>query len=108
MDMFLASVMDYLEPVIAGLVAMLIVAAMRWLIAEFKARVSERHQAFVQHVVAAAVLAAEQYGINAEVDDKKTWAINYIQAQLDIAGIPLDAGRLEALVEAEVFAQFRE
>ncbi len=73
---------------------------------QIAARTTNDQVEFLQRVAAIGVQAAEQLFGELAGEEKKAFALQYIQAELDKRGIKLDAAQLEALVEATVLEQF--
>lgn len=77
-------------------------AARGWI----KAHTTDAQVGALQRIAAIAVNAAEQLYGEAEGEQKKAYALAYIQAELDSRGIKVDVAALDALIEAAVMEQF--
>ncbi len=53
-----------------------------------------------------AVLIAEQLKLNAVIEDKKDWAIKYVQDKADAAGIEVNVEDVANMIEKIVFEEF--
>ena len=85
----------------------LIVVIIRKKYAELKSYASE-YGWDLDQFAELAVKAAEGMNLDGQIQDKKAYAIQIVQKQLDGRGIKLDISVIEAAVEAAVFSQFNK
>lgn len=110
MDQYLLDLaMKFLELLVVALAPVLLGYAIAWvkkktsqLQAEMDAHLSDRQRWLVEATVETAVKAAEQMKLAKFIEDKKEFAIEYIQGVLDVNNIHLDLRVIEAAIEAAV------
>jgi len=96
-----------LAPVVAGYVASWVIAKARMAWMQF--RESNADYAYMLESIAAiAVKAAEQAQLAELIDDKKSYAVQTVQAWLDERGFKIDLVVIEAAIEAAVYDEFNK
>ncbi len=103
---FLQKILEYVLPILATQVAILLVA---WIMKEFnaiKAKLNAEQQIMLDTAVSIAVKAAEQLKLKDAAIDKKNEALKIAQNYLDVHKVKIDLATLDAAIEAAVFANF--
>ena len=95
---FLNAFIPILATFLSGVVTLVLVEARRLLIE----KVSQERARTIEHFVRLGVFAAEQYLQSAEGQEKKRWALTWIERQLALRGIPVDGAMIAQLIEAIV------
>lgn len=105
---FAQSLLMAFAPIIAGLIAGYIAVAIKRLWAKIQADKPEL--AYTLDTIARiAVQAAEQAGASGYIEDKKQYAIEFIQSYLDAQGWGvIDIAMIEGAVEAAVYNEFNK
>ena len=99
-------VMTAVFQAILGLVLALVSAVLAVGLRFLRTRLTAEQFNHLQDVAAMAVLAAEQLGYSQIVGDKKTAATEMASRELARRGIRVDAGSLDAAIEAAVMDAF--
>lgn len=103
---FLQKFLEIVLPVLVSALAGLAIAWITKVVNQIKSSISSDAQWYISQAVESAVLAAEQVGLDDFLMDKKQYALNVAQKQLDAKGIKIDLGILSDLIEAAVMSEF--
>lgn len=95
-------------PVLASLLAGLVIAWIKKVIEQVKAKMDERFIWMLDEAVRVAVLAAEQVNLSGFVEDKKDYAIGVAEKWLAERGYKIDLGVLADRIEAAVMEEFNK
>lgn len=105
---FAHAISPALTELIKGVLLLLVLQAIAWVKAKsvaVKSSMTTDQQWWVETLAGTAVRAAQQiYTDNA---DKREYAFDYVERELSKAGIEMDVDSIYALIEAEVFRQFK-
>ena len=103
---FANSLLMAFAPIIAALVAGWLAVTIKRIWADIKANKPELAYT-LERISMIAVRAAEQAGAAGYIEDKKTYAIEFVQSYLDAQGWGvIDVSVVEAAIEAAVFSEF--
>ena len=105
-SIFLQKFLEIVLPVLVSAVAGLVIAWITKVVNDIKSRMSSDVQWYISQAVESAVLAAEQAGLNDYLVDKKKYALNVAQKQLDAKGVKINLSILSDLIEASVMSEF--
>lgn len=94
-----------LAPVMAGYIASWLIAKARMAWSEYKAQHVD-YAYMLESIARIAVKAAEQAQIAELIEDKKSYAVQTVQAWLDEKGFKIDLLVIEAAIEAAVYDEF--
>lgn len=94
-------------PIVLTALVGLIVQAIRVKQAELEAMYPSQFEV-VEKIARNAVLIAEQLRLGEFIDDKKEWAISYVQERLDEAGIELSFNEVVYEIEKAVMLEFNK
>jgi hypothetical protein len=101
LSMFLQEFLKIVLPVLAVALAGLVVQGIRWLEAKIKEARPDIYETLAW-LADAAVKSAEQAKVAGLVEDKKNYAVDFVQRRLATYGINLDVKEIEAEVEKAV------
>jgi LL-H family phage holin len=105
---------DLLEKIILLAVSLIVPVLVAYLFAAFKKKWAEfrsyakEYGWDVEEMAKIAVKAAEGLGLAGKIADKKEYAINLMQHQLDAKGIKINLAIIEGAIEAAVFEEFNK
>lgn len=74
-------------------------------LSEIEARLDGEQRLLVRELAQMAVNAAEQLGLSEQIEDKKKYAVEYVEGALASRGVYLDAGQIVAEIEAAVWVE---
>ncbi len=97
---------DLLNLVVAGILAVLAVACVRWAVSLYR-RLPGEQQATIRAVATMAVQYAEQALPGTDNASKKANALAWAQHRLDELGVPISAYTLDAAIESAVYGELR-
>jgi len=103
---FLQGLLNYLIPLLAAQVAVLLGALVVKAVNEIKAKLTADQLVVLQTAVDIGVKAAEQLDLNGAINDKKIEALKIAQNYLDVHGVKIDLSVLESAIEAAVYEAF--
>jgi hypothetical protein len=103
---FLQSLLNYLVPLLAAQVAVLLGALVVKAVNEIKAKLTADQLIILETAVDLGIKAAEQLDLNREINDKKVEALKIAQNYLDIHGVKIDLSVLDSAIEAAVYSAF--
>ena len=95
-------------PVLASLLAGLVIAWIKKVVEQVKAKMDQRFIWLLDEAVRIAVLAAEQVNLSGFVEDKKDYAIGVAEKWLAERGYKIDLGVLADRIEAAVMEEFNK
>ena len=95
-------------PVLASLLAGLVIAWIKKVIEQVKAKMDERFIWLLDEAVRVAVLSAEQVNLAGFIEDKKDYAIGVAEKWLAERGYKIDLGVLADRIEAAVMEEFNK
>ena len=95
-------------PVLASLLAGLVIAWIKKVIEQVKAKMDERFIWLLDEAVRIAVLSAEQVNLAGFVEDKKDYAIGVAEKWLAERGYKIDLAVLSDRIEAAVMEEFNK
>jgi len=95
-------------PVLASLLAGLVIAWIKKVVEQVKAKMDQRFIWLLDEAVRIAVLAAEQVNLSGFVEDKKDYAIGVAEHWLAERGYKIDLGVLADRIEAAVMEEFNK
>lgn len=95
-------------PVLASLLAGLVIAWIKKVIEQVKAKMDERFIWLLDEAVRIAVLSAEQVNLSGFVEDKKDYAIGVAEKWLAERGYKIDLAVLSDRIEAAVMEEFNK
>ena len=90
--------------VLAGIVATYFVQQVRLLQEKIKSEQPDEY-AMIEYWAGKAVIVAEQLKIGGYIDDRKKYALDYLQKKLDSAGIKYDLTALSDEIEEAVYRE---
>jgi len=105
-SVFAQKFLEIVLPVLATLLAGLVVAFITKVINEIKAKLTDQQLFYINTAVNTAILAAEQVNLKGELIDKKEYALSVAEAWLAEKGIKVDLHVLADLIEAAVYEKF--
>lgn len=104
----LAAVINAVLPIVLGLGAV----AIKRYTDRLKAEIGQKNFGYAVDIATAVVKAAEQNGLATELSQtgaqKKSWALNELEAALKAQGINVDVRMLDTLIEAMVYQEFNK
>lgn len=103
---FAQNFLNAVLPVLATLLAGLVIAWITDVVNKIKSRISTDAQWIIDEAVNAAVLAAEQVHLKDAAIDKKDYALTSATNWLESKGIKFDLNQLDTLIEAAVMDEF--
>ncbi len=103
---FAQNFLNAVLPVLATLLAGLLIAWIAEKVNAVKSRLSNDAQWVIEQAVRSAVLAAEQVHLVDIAIDKKEYALTAATEWLVSKGIKFDLGQLDTLIEAAVMSEF--
>jgi len=107
-SVFVQEFLGIVVPVLASLLAGLLIAWIKKLVEEIKAKMDHRFIWMLDEAVRVAVLAAEQANLAGFVEDKKAYAIDVAEKWLAARGFKVDLGILADQIEAAVMEEFNK
>lgn len=107
-SVFAQEFLGIVVPVLASLLAGLLIAWIKKLVEEIKAKMDHRFIWMLDEAVRVAVLAAEQANLAGFVEDKKAYAIDVAEKWLAARGFKVDLGILADQIEAAVMEEFNK
>jgi len=107
-SVFVQEFLGIVVPVLASLLAGLLIAWIKKLVEEIKANMDHRFIWMLDEAVRVAVLAAEQANLAGFVEDKKAYAIDVAEKWLAARGFKVDLGILADQIEAAVMEEFNK
>jgi hypothetical protein len=103
---FLQSLLNYLVPLLAAQVAVLLGALVVKAVNEIKAKLTADQLIILQTAVDLGIKAAEQLKLKDALIDKKTEALKIAQQYLADHKVQINLATLDAAIEAAVFVSF--
>lgn len=103
---FAQAFLNAVLPVLAALLAGLVIAWLTKVINDIKSKLSDEAEWAIDQAVRAAVLAAEQVHLKDFAIDKKEYALTAAANWLESKGIRFDLNQLDLLIEAAVMSEF--
>jgi len=107
-SVFVQEFLGIVVPVLASLLAGLLIAWIKKLVEEIKVKMDGRFMWMLDEAVRVAVLAAEQANLAGFVEDKKSYAIDVAEKWLAARGFKVDLGILADQIEAAVMEEFNK
>ncbi len=107
-SVFVQEFLGIVVPVLASLLAGLLIAWIKKLVEEIKVKMDHRFMWMLDEAVRVAVLAAEQANLAGFVEDKKSYAIDVAEKWLAARGFKVDLGILADQIEAAVMEEFNK
>jgi len=107
-SVFVQEFLGIVVPVLASLLAGLLIAWIKKLVEEIKVKMDHRFIWMLDEAVRVAVLAAEQANLAGFVEDKKSYAIDVAEKWLAARGFKVDLGILADQIEAAVMEEFNK
>lgn len=101
--MQIEQIFEMIQPVLILLLASLVGVLVGYGIRIIRQALSDQQWQMIEHLIAQAVRAAEQYGGNGE--EKKRQALEYAERALAERGIHLDVYALDVAIEAAVWQE---
>lgn len=105
---FLQGLLNYLVPLLAAQIAVLLGALIVKAVNEIKAKLTADQLVILQTAVDIGIKAAEQLDLNDAIDNKKAEALKIAQNYLNVHGVKIDLSVLNSAIEAAVYAAFNE
>lgn len=105
-SVFAQEFLSIVLPVLASLLAGLVIAWISKVINEIKAKMDDRFVWVFDEAVRVAVLAAEQAELAGYIANKKAYAIDIAQRYLEARGFKIDLALLSDRIEAAVMEEF--
>lgn len=99
-----------IENVLLAILPLLAAQLTAYLFSQFRAqmaRLDDRKQRAIYDVISTAIRSAEQIYKSGNGEQKKAYAIDYIEKQLKAKGINIDLDVIEAEIEAQVFSELQ-
>jgi len=103
---FLQGLLNYLVPLLAAQVAVLLGALVVKAVNEIKAKLTADQLVILQTAVDIGIKAAEQLDLAGAIKDKKVEALRIAQNYLTAHGVKIDLATLDSAIEAAVYAAF--
>lgn len=107
-SVFAQEFLSIVLPVLASLLAGLVIAWISKVVAEIKGKMDDRFIWVFDEAVRVAVLAAEQAELAGYIANKKAYAIDIAQRYLESRGFKIDLALLSDRIEAAVMEQFNK
>jgi len=107
-SVFVQEFLGIVVPVLASLLAGLLIAWIKKLVEEIKVKMDGRFMWMLDEAVRVAVRAAEQANLAGFVEDKKSYAIDVAEKWLAARGFKVDLGILADQIEAAVMEEFNK
>jgi len=93
-----------LIPILVPFLVALCVQGIRLLQAKIKAEQPTTYEK-LEKLCSDAVLIAEQMNLGKLIEDKKSWAVAYVQAQADKTGLKFNIEEIELMIEKAVYQE---
>jgi hypothetical protein len=107
-SVFAQEFLSIVLPVLASLLAGLVIAWISKVVNEIKGKMDDRFIWVFDEAVRVAVLAAEQAELAGYIANKKAYAIDIAQRYLESRGFKIDLALLSDRIEAAVMEQFNK
>jgi len=112
LEQVITIVISVLLPVLLGYVTVIIKRVGGGWLKKIEVEIGVENYALLQSMVEQAVLAAEQSGLTETIEnvgeEKKRFAMKYVQDMLEARGIFIDLNEIDLAIEAAVNASFSE
>ena len=103
---FLQGLLNYLVPLLAAQIAVLLGALVVKAVNEIKAKLTADQLIILDTAVKIGIQAAEQLDLAGAIQDKKAEALKIAQNYLSVHGVKIDLSVLDSAIEAAVYEAF--
>ena len=107
LNIFLSEFLKIVLPILAVFLAGLVIQGIRWAEAKIKAERPDVYDTLA-FLASAAVKSAEQANFAGLVEDKKTYAVDFVTRRLTEYGFNIDIKDIEAEIEKAVFEEINK